>query len=291
MSRPVVVTCAVTGSADTVGRHPAVPVTPAEIAAAAVAAGRAGAAVAHIHVREPDTGRPSMRLELYAEVVDRIRNSGSDILVNLTTGAGGRFVPGADDPRVGDPASTLAPWQRRVVHVAALRPPLCSLDMGSMNFGDTVFVNTPGHLAAMAREIHRAGTKPELEVFDLGHVRLARHLIAAGEIAAPALFQLCLGIAWGAPAEPEAMLALRDQLPPDAVWAAFGIGAAQFPMVAQAVLLGGHVRVGLEDNLYLRRGVPAPSNAALVEEAVRIVDMLGARPATSAEARAILHLD
>ena len=290
MSRAVIITCAVTGGAPLSGKNKAVPVSPKEIAESAVDAGKAGAAIAHIHVREPETGRPSMRFELYEEVVDRIRQSGSDILINLTTGAGARFVPGEPDPRVAGEGSTLTRWQERVAHVVGLKPDICSLDVGSMNFGEQVFVNTPAHLRSMAGAIKQSGTKPELEVFELGHIRLAKHLIESGLIDAPALFQLCLGIAWGSPATPETMLAMRSQLPQDAIWAGFGIGPAQFPMVAQAVLLGGHTRVGFEDNLYLRRGVPAASNAALVEEAVRIIAALGEHAANPTEARDILKL-
>jgi uncharacterized protein (DUF849 family) len=290
MSRAVIVTCAVTGGAPLSGKNKAVPVTPKEIAESSIAAGKAGAAIAHIHVREPETGRPSMRFELYEEVVDRIRQSGSDILINLTTGAGARFVPGEPDPKVAGEGTTLTRWQERVHHVAELRPDICSLDVGSMNFGEQVFVNTPSHLRSMAAAIKQSGTKPELEVFELGHIRLARHMIESGLLEAPALFQICLGIAWGAPATPETMLVMRNQLPQDAIWAGFGIGAAQFPMVAQAVLLGGHTRVGFEDNLYLRRGVPATSNAAFVEEAIRIIAALGEHAASPAEARDILKL-
>lgn len=291
MSRPVVITCALTGSGATPAKNPAVPVTPRQIAEAAVEAGRAGAAVAHIHVRDPATGQPSMRLDLYREVVERIRDSGSDVLINLTTGPGARFVPGAEEPRIGDPSSTLTHWQERVAHVLDLEPDLCSLDVGSMNLGGHVFVNTPDDLRAMAGAVRSAGTKPELEAFELGHIRLARHLIETDAIARPPLFQLCLGISWGAPATPETMLAMRDQLPDDAIWAAFGIGPSQFPMAAQAVLLGGHVRVGFEDNLYLRRGVLAPSNAVLVEEAAEIVAHLGCEVAGPGEARGLLGLD
>ena len=290
MSQAVILTCALTGGAALTGKNPAVPVTPVEIANSAIEAARAGATIVHIHVREPGSGVPSMRYELYEETVDRIRQSGCEVLINLTTGAGARFMPGAADPLVPDPASTLTAWQKRVSHVAALQPDICSLDVGSMNFGEHVFVNTPADLRAMAAAIHDAGTKPELEVFEIGHIRLAKHVIERGLIVAPPLFQICLGIPWGAPATSETMLAMRDQLPPGAVWAAFGIGPAQFPMVAQAILFGGHVRVGLEDNLYLRRGVPAPSNAALVEQAVRIVEQLGKSVATPDEARAILNL-
>jgi uncharacterized protein (DUF849 family) len=290
MSRAVIITCAVTGGAPLSGKNKAVPVAPKEIAESAIAAGKAGAAIAHIHVREPESGRPSMRFELYQEVVDRIRQSGSDILINLTTGAGARFVPGEPDPKVAGDGSTLTRWEERVAHVLRINPDICSLDVGSMNFGEQVFVNTPAHLRSMAAAIKQSGTKPELEVFELGHIRLAKHLIERGLINTPALFQLCLGIPWGAPATPETMLVMRNQLPQGVIWAGFGIGAAQFPMAAQAVLLGGHTRVGLEDNLYLRHGVPAASNAALVEEAVRIIAAFGEHPASPAEASDILQL-
>lgn len=290
MSRSVIVTCALTGSAAITGKNKAVPVTPQEIAASAIEAARAGAAVVHIHVREPDTGKPSMRLDLYRETVARIRDSGVDAIINLTTGAGARFVPGIEEPHIGAPNSTLRPWLERVIHVTELKPEICSLDVGSMNFGEFVFVNTPADLRSMAKAIQDCGTKPELEVFDLGHIRLARHLIDSGLVSPAPLFQICLGIPWGAPATPETMIAMRDHLPPGALWAGFGIGAMQFPMVAQAVLLGGQVRVGLEDNLYLERGVLAPSNAALVEKAATIVEKLGEKVATPDEARAILGL-
>jgi len=290
MVRPVIITCALTGGATLTGKNKAVPVSPQEIAESAIGAARAGAAIVHIHVRDPETGKPSMKFELYRETVERIRGAGVDVIINLTTGPGARFVPGDDDPAVGGAGTTLRPWQERVAHIEKLKPEVCSLDVGSMNFGEHVFINTPAHLRAMAQAIKDTGTKPELEVFELGHIRLATHLVESGLVAPPPLFQICLGIPWGAPATPEIMLAMRDQLPEGALWAAFGIGAAQFPMTAQAVLLGGHVRVGLEDNLYLSRGVPAPSNAALVEKAVAIVEQLGARPATVPEARGILDL-
>jgi uncharacterized protein (DUF849 family) len=290
LSRPVIITCALTGSATLSSKNKAVPVTPREISDSAIEAARAGAAIVHIHVRDPETGQASMRADLYRETVQRIRDNGTDVIVNLTTGPGARFVPGDDDPRIGGAGTTLKPWPERVAHVEELKPEVCSLDVGSMNFGEHVFVNTPAHLRKMAEAIRNIGTKPELEVFDLGHIRLARRLVEDGLVAPPPLFQICLGIPWGAPATPESMLAMRNNLPTDALWAGFGIGAKQFAMVAQAVLLGGHVRVGLEDNLYLRRGVPAPSNAALVERAVEIIDQLGEQPASVNEARSILNL-
>ncbi|MBI1201330.1 MAG: 3-keto-5-aminohexanoate cleavage protein [Rhodopseudomonas sp.] len=290
MTRPVIITCALTGGSELTGRNKAVPVTPRQIADSAIEAAKAGAAIAHIHVRDPETARASMKLELYTEVVERIRDSGVDMLINLTTGAGASFIPGVEDPRVPEPRSSLSSWQKRVAHIVTLRPDICTLDIGSMNFGEVVFMNTPAHLREMARVVRDAGVKPELEVFDLGHIALAKKLCADGLIAGSPLFQLCLGINWGAPATPEIMLAMRDQLPAGALWAGFGIGPAQFPMVALAVQLGGHVRVGLEDNLYLSRGVLAPSNAALVEKAVQIVDLMGAEAATPAQARDILRL-
>ena len=290
MNRKTIITCAVTGGADTVGKHPAIPVTPAQIATAAIEACKAGAAIAHIHVRDPETGKPSMENQLYGEVVQRIRESGSPIIINLTTGAGARFYPSDNDPATGDRMTTLTTPARRVEHVLELKPEICSLDMGSFNFGDWVFINTPKHLSQMARAIRAAGVKPELEVFESGQIRLAAKLIADGDIAGPALFQLCLGIPWGAPATPETMLYMRDLLPAGSTWAGFGISSLQFPMVAQAVLLGGHVRVGLEDNLYLERGVFAPSNAALVERAVAVIRAIGGEVATPNEARTILGL-
>jgi len=291
MQRKVMISCAVTGSADTPAKNPAVPVTPQQIAASALDAAKAGAAIVHIHVRDPQTTRPSMEVAHYREVVERIRGSGSDVLINLTTGPGARFIPGADDPLKPAPGSTLRPPQQRVRHVVDLKPEICSLDMGSMNMGGTVFVNTPATLEAMAIAIRDAGVMPELEVFEAGHLLLAKRMIENGHIKAPSLFQICLGISWGQPATPEAMSYMRNLLPADCTWFAFGISLYQFPMVAQAVLLGGHPRVGLEDNLYLEKGKLAPSNAALVEKAAKIVELMGDQVATPADARQILGLN
>jgi uncharacterized protein (DUF849 family) len=290
MQRKVMISCAVTGSADTPGKNPAVPVTPAQIAASAIDAAKAGAAIVHIHVRDPKTAKPSMDPALYREVVDRIRSSGTDVLINLTTGPGARFVPGETDPLRPGPGTTLTRPEERVRHVLELRPELCSLDMGSFNMGDRVFVNTPAHLQTMAVAIRDAGVTPELEVFETGHLLLAKKFIEQGYVRPPGLFQICLGISWSQPATPEAMLYMRNLLPPDCIWFAFGISLHQFPMVAQTVLLGGHPRVGLEDNIYLEKGKLAPSNAALVEKAVRIVELLGDQVATPAEARRMLGL-
>lgn len=289
MDRKVIVTCAVTGGGDTVGKHPAIPVTPAEIATACVEAAKAGATICHIHVRNPETGKASMDPALYREVVARIRDSGTDLVINLTTGAGGRFVPGDIKPSEAGKGTNLATPAERVQHVEELRPEICSLDMGTMNFGPHVFMNTPAHLAAMAKAIQAAGVKPELEVFDSGHVRLANHFVESGIIEGTPLYQLCLGISWGQPATPAAMAYMRDLLPAGAEWAGFGISRMQFPMVAQAVLLGGHVRVGLEDNLYLDRGVFG-SNAQLVEKAINIIQLLGHEIAAPQDARQMLKL-
>jgi uncharacterized protein (DUF849 family) len=291
MQRKVMISCAVTGSADTPAKNPAVPVTPQQIAASALDAAKAGAAIVHIHVRDPQTTRPSMDIAHYREVVERIRGSGSDVLINLTTGPGARFIPGAEDPLKPAPGTTLRPPQERVRHVVELKPDICSLDMGSMNMGSTVFINTPASLETMAVAIREAGVMPELEVFEAGHLLLAKRMIETGHIRAPTLFQICLGIAWSQPATPEAMSYMRSLLPADCTWFAFGISLHQFPMVAQAVLLGGHPRVGLEDNLYLEKGKLAPSNAALVEKAAKIVEVLGDQVATPADARQILGLN
>ena len=264
---------------------------PRDIAREVIAAARAGAAIAHIHVRDPQTGSYSMELELYREVVGRIRDSGTDIVINLTTGAGARFIPGADDPRIGAPESSLAHPEARVAHVLDLKPELCSLDVATMNFGRHAMVNTPDHLARMAEMVQAAGVKPELEVFDLGHVRLARDLLDRGVIQGKPLFQLCLGIPWGADADARSMLCMKDSLPDGADWTAFGISRAQYPAVALAAAMGGHVRVGLEDNLYISRGKLAPGNAVLVERAVKLIEQLGANVASPADARRILGLD
>jgi uncharacterized protein (DUF849 family) len=284
------ISCAVTGSADSVGKNPAVPVTPEQIAASAIDAAKAGAAIVHIHVRDPNTALPSMDGALYAEVVDRIRSSGTDVVVNLTTGPGGRFAPDMADPMKPGAGTTLRTPRQRVQHVLDLRPEICSLDMGSMNMGPNVFVNTPPILEAMATDIREAGVTPELEVFETGHLLLAKRMIETGHIRLPGMFQICLGIAWGQPATPEAMSYMRNLLPAGSPWFAFGISLFQFPMAAQAVLLGGHVRVGLEDNLYLARGKLAPSNAALVAKAVKLVELLGCGIAMPNDARQMLGL-
>ena len=290
MSRPVIITCALTGGMDNAHQSPYLPATPEEIARDALAARAAGAAIVHIHVRDPVTRKPSRELALYREVVARIRDAGSDVLVNLTTGAGARFIPDERDPRNGGPGTTMATPESRVEHILELRPDICSLDVATMNFGRHAFLNVPDHLDRMAALVREAGVKPEIEVFDLGHARLAAKMVEDGAFVPPVLFQLCLGIPWGAPASTEDMLSLLRLVPSGAVWSAFGISRHQLPMAAQAVILGGHVRVGLEDNLYLSKGVLSPGNAPLVTRAVAIIESLGERVATPAEAREILRL-
>lgn len=290
MSTKTMIACALTGAADITRKNPAVPVTPEQIARSGIEAAKAGAAIVHIHVRDPATAKPSMALDLYREAVERIRASGIDVLINLTTGAGARFVPDRANPKIGDPTSTLAPPQDRVRHVIALKPDICSLDLGSMNMGPFVFINTVPHVEEMAAAIRDAGVLPELEVFDPSHIMLAQQLIGSGHVRPSPLVQVCLGVTGGAPATSETMIYMRNLLPEGATWFSFGVGRHQFPMVAQAVLLGGHVRVGLEDNLYLAHGELAPSNAALVEKAVGIINALGGDIASAAEARAMLNL-
>jgi uncharacterized protein (DUF849 family) len=268
-----------------------VPVTPQQIARHSIDAARAGAAMVHIHVRDPETGAAVGHAHLYREVVDLIRASGVDVIINLTSGYGGRYVPSAANVRVADDSlSTLLVPEKRMAHIVELQPEVCSLDVATMNFGEGVFMNTPAHLRVMADACRMAGVKPEIEVFEAGHVRLALRLIEQGHLVAPAHFQFCLGIEWAMPATAQALAFMKSLLPEQATWSAFGIGRQQFPIVAEAVRLGGHVRVGLEDNLYLDAGVLAPDNAALVRKAVSVIEGEGARPALPAEARALLGL-
>lgn len=293
MNPNTIITCAVTGAGDTVGKHPAVPVTPEQIANAALEAASAGAAVVHCHVRNPETGKGARSVDLYRQVVERIRARNTDVIINLTAGMGGDVEIGpGETPRAFNEATTdLVGPVERLLHVAELRPEICTLDCGTLNFGDgnTIVVQTPTQLREQARLIQSYGVKPEMEIFDSGNLWFARQLCAEGLINDPPLFQLCLGIPWGAPGDPQTMVYQVSQLPAGAIWAGFGIGRNQFPMVAQAILLGGHVRVGLEDNLYLEKGVYA-SNGTLTERAAKIIELMGSKVASPAEARAILGL-
>jgi uncharacterized protein (DUF849 family) len=286
----VFVTCAVTGSGDSASKSPHVPVTPAQIAAAAIEAHGAGAAIVHLHVRDPLTGRASRDPALFRELYERVRERNTDVILNLTGGMGGDLVFGPDDRPLEFAAGTdfVGP-RERLAHVLALRPEIGTLDCGSLNFDDLLYGTTPRFLRQMARLYQESGVRPEVEVFELGHIEIARELMKERLLDSRTLFQLCLGVRFGAPATTAAMLAMRQALPPDVVWSAFGVGRMQMPMVAQAVLLGGNPRVGLEDNLYLERGVLA-TNGQLVERAVRIVESLGARVLSSPETRVNLGL-
>ena len=291
MNFEVVVTCAVTGAGDTVGRHPGVPVTPVQIADAAIEAAKAGAAVAHIHVRDPETGKGSRDPELFREVVERVRSAGTDVVINLTSGMGGDWAPSDDNPAMPGPGTDMIGPLERLAHVQDCMPEICSLDCGTMNFGDgnEIYISTPPYLRKMAELTKEWGVKPELEVFELGHIRFAKQMIAEGLVADPPMFQICLGIPWGADQTVDAMKVMKDELPTGANWASFGISRMQMPMLAAAVAMGGNVRVGLEDNIYLDRGGLA-SNGQLVERAVEIIERMGARAVTPQEAREKLKL-
>lgn len=291
MNYDVIVTCAVTGAGDTTAKHPGVPVTPKQIADAAIEAAKAGAAIAHIHVRDPETGKGSRDPKLFAEVVDRVRSSDTDIVINLTAGMGGDWVPSEADPAMPGPGTDMIGPLERLAHVEQLLPEICSLDCGTLNFGngEEIYISTPPTLRKMAAMAKEWGVKPELEVFELGHIRFAKQMIAEGLIADPPMFQICLGIPWGADHTVDTLKVMKDHLPGDASWCSFGISRMQMPIAAASVAMGGNVRVGLEDNIYLDRGVLA-SNGQLVERAVGIIERMGARAVTPQEARERLGL-
>jgi uncharacterized protein (DUF849 family) len=294
MNWEVFVTCAVTGAGDTVGRSELVPVTPAQIADSALGAARAGAAVVHIHVRDPETGKGARDPALYREVVERIRSADVDVVLNLTAGMGGDLVLGGEEsPLPPDPAGTdMAGATERLAHVEELLPEICTLDCGTMNFaagGDYVMVNTPAVLRAMAARVQELGVRPELEVFDTGHLVFVDELIRDGLVDDPPLIQLCTGIPYGAPDDPSTLLAMVNRLPKNAVFSTFSIGRMQLPFVALAPLVGGNVRVGLEDNIYLSRGRLA-TNAELVERAVAILEAMNVRVLGPEEVREKLAL-
>jgi len=280
---------AVTGNLTTIEQHPGLPCTPEQIATAALESAKAGAAIAHLHVRYPD-GRPSMELAHYRETVDRIRDNNSDLIINLTTGAGGRFVPAKDDPSIAGPGSTLVHPLRRVEHIVALKPDIATLDLNTMWSGSAAVINTPDNVTIMANEIYKAGALPELEVFDSGDIQLAHALLASGVLKSPPLFQVVMGVRYGFISTPQTLMYAHSLLPKDANWAAFAIGRWEYPMLTQAWFLGGHIRVGMEDNVYISKGKLTRDNAELCEKAVRILDDLGGELATAKEARAILGL-
>jgi uncharacterized protein (DUF849 family) len=298
MNNDVMITCAITGDDTKVTKSPYCAVTPAEIAAAAVEAAKAGAAIVHIHVREPETGAFSMETKHYRAVVKGIRDSGTDVLVNLTCGMGGYIVVGdhglKDTPAPGSDFCTQEDRMRHVIdlcHEGKYRPDICTLDCGSLNFGDgnRAYVSTPNYLRRGAAICKDLGVKPEFEIFDTGNLWFVKQIIKEGLVVPPPLVQLCMGIPWGMPADTGHLLAMVNTLPPDAVWTSFGISRMQMPWAAQAVLAGGNVRVGLEDNLYLSKGVYA-SNAQLVSKARGIVEAMGARILGPAEVRERLKL-
>jgi uncharacterized protein (DUF849 family) len=291
MNSSVIITCALTGAGDTVGRSPHVPVTPEQIARSAVEAAGAGAAVVHIHVRDPETGAPARDPRLYREVVERIKETGTDVVINLTAGMGGDLVIDPEDPLRHLPGTDLVGGVERLPHVEELLPDICTLDCGSLNFGEgsNLYISTPDMLRSGAKRIQELGVRPELEIFDTGQLWFAKQLLAEGLLDDPTVFQLCMGIPWGAPADPGVLQSMVNMLPDGARWASFALGRMQMPWVAQSILLGGHVRVGLEDNLYLGRGNKA-TNAQLVERAVTLTESMGARVATPDEARATLGL-
>lgn len=290
MNPLTILTCAVTGNLTQPSQTPHLPITPEQIANDCLAAAEAGAAAVHIHVRDPQTGKPSMEVDLYADVVRRIRARNRELVINLTTGPGGRFVPSEDDPRQAAPGSTLCKPELRVAHIAALKPDVCSLDLNTMNSGDQVVMNTPSAVRKMAGIIREAGTLPELECFDSGDLVLAQTLLKEGALPAQSIYTLVTGVRYALPSSTEALVFGRSLLPPGAAWSAFGIGRFAFPIVAQAWLLGGHVRIGLEDTIYLDKGVLAPGNAALVARAHEIVRHLGGTLATPRQARELWGL-
>ncbi len=287
MNREVIVTCAVNGG--TQSDNPHVPITPEQIANAAIEAAEAGAAVAHMHVREPETGKGSHDTKYYREVVERLRAANTDILINLTTGMGSSWLPNPEDPMRAGAGSFMLRPEDRTLHVQELKPDLCSLNTGSLNFHGGAGVTTLEQLRIMAEAIRESGTKPEIEIFDMGYIRQARQLIEEGLIVGTPLFQLCMGVPWAAEADPRVLALMRDSLPEGSIWASFAISRMQIPWVAQSILMGGHVRVGLEDNLYIARGQYA-SNGELVEKAVHVIEALGARAVSPDEARKILGL-
>ncbi|WP_295803232.1 3-keto-5-aminohexanoate cleavage protein [uncultured Microbulbifer sp.] len=292
MNNNVIITCALTGAGATTDKSPHVPVTPQQIAEDAIAAAKAGAAIAHIHVRDPETGAPSRSVALYREVVERIRESDTDVVINLTAGMGGDLLLGPDEnPMAFAEGTDVVGGIERLAHIEELRPEICTLDCGSLNFGDgnLVYISSPEMLRLGAKRVQELGVKPELEIFDTGNLWFANQMMAEGLLDEPPLFQLCMGIPWGAPPDIGTLKSMVDNLPNGAQWAGFGIGRHQFPMATQVMLMGGNMRVGLEDNLYLKRGELA-TNAQLVEKASNIVELLGGSVATPAEARERLNL-
>jgi len=286
----VIITCAVTGNQTLPSMTPHLPITPEQIADACLGAAEAGAAITHIHVRDPATGMPSMEIDYYRQVVELIRAKNTSLILNITTGPGGRFAPSEEDPKIAGPGTLFLTPAKRTEHIAMLRPDIATLDLNTMTFGAQVVINTPPNVRKMAQVIHAAGTKPEIELFDSGDILLMHDLVKDGTLKGPHLVSIVLGVKYGFRPAPETVLYARDMLPPDTEFTAFGASRSAFPMVAQAYLAGGHVRVGLEDAVYLERGVLAETNAVMVEKARDIVKMLGGEAMSATEARAHLKL-
>ncbi|MCK1481398.1 3-keto-5-aminohexanoate cleavage protein [Bradyrhizobium sp. 193] len=288
MSHKVIVTCAVTGgSAGVLAKHPNIPKTPSQIAEAALEAAKAGAAIVHIHVRDPESGAPSNQFELYEQVVKKLRDASTDVIINLTCGMDGTVSLSSLSPvKLGEGTDLKNPMAR-CLHAIKLKPELATLDCGTMAFGESVYVARMSDLRQMATHMREAGVKPEFECFELGHIENAKKVLSEGKLDGAPLFQFCLSTGYGAPGKPIVLKAMQEILPPGAIWGGFGCGADEMTMVGQLVAMGGHVRVGLEDNIYLRRGVLA-SNAELVDNAVGIIERMGASVATPGEARSIL---
>jgi uncharacterized protein (DUF849 family) len=292
MNRNIIITCAITGAGDTADKSKHVPVTPEQIADSALEAAEAGAAIVHCHVRDPKTGKGSRNPDYYEEVVNRIREKDSEVIINLTAGMGGDLVIGPDsDPMNFGEGTDLVGAQERLRHVERIRPDICSLDCGSLNFGDTneVYISTPEMLREMTQKVRSLGVHPELEIFDTGNLWFAETMITEGLLDPPFWIQLCLSIPYGTPMDIGILYAMVNRLPEGTEFTSFGLGAMQMPMVAQSVMLGGHVRVGLEDNLYLEKGVLA-TNADLVRKAVKIIELMGASIQSPKEARETLNL-
>ena len=290
MTKKTILTVAITGNLMTPKTSPHLPVSPTQIAEQTLDAAKEGASIAHLHVRDPKTTKGSMDIELYRELVDLIREKNTDIILNLTTGEGGRFIPSDENPTIAAPGSTLCTPDKRIAHVEALLPDICTLDFNTMWSGQASVINSPRNLTIMAERIYKAGIKPEIEIFDSGDLHMVKDFISKGIIKTPLMVQMVLGVRYGAVANPETMAFLVSQLPEGTEWAAFGIGRMAFPMLAQAYLLGGHVRIGMEDTAYIRKGEHCTSNAQLVEKAVSIVNDLGGTIATPNEARKILGI-
>lgn len=289
MNKKVILSCAVTGAGDTRAKSPHVPVTPKEIADSAIKAAKAGATIAHIHARDPKTGQLSHDVNLFQEIVERIREADTDVIINITSGGGGDWIPDDTDPVRGGAGTDIQTPEERHEPVGKLLPEICTLDCGSVNFGNMLYVSPTDWLRKQAKLVQESGVKPELECFDTGHIRFANQLVKEGLIDGDPMFQFCLGIPWGADVDAETLAYMKSRVSENATWAAFGIGRMQMPVVAESVLQGGNVRVGLEDNLYLKKGQLA-TNEQLVDKAVGIVQSLGSDIMSPAEARDFLNL-